>query len=198
MVLAGCHSGLGAVKEAEERAIRVQPLSKSGCHLYTKWRPSGRPPTDTWNPKEGWPPARYVCFASLCFALLRFALLFLARFCFSTPPFLCCSCLRLLFSLSPGNAEFSLVLLCFALLCFAFSFLSRLLFYLCSHALFFVSSLRIPVSALLYLLCSSVPFLASLCFALPPSAFFPWLSLSWHRFVFPCAPFLSFAVFMNA
>ena len=126
MVLAHRHGGLGAVKEAGERAIRVQPLSKSGCHLYTKWRPSGLPPTDTWNPKEGWPPARYVRFASLCIALLCFALLFLAQFCFPIPPFLCCSC--------PG----------FASDCFAFSFLKMFCFSLCYIPLLCFDLLSFP------------------------------------------------------
>lgn len=35
MVLAHRHGAPGDVKEAGERAIRVQPLSKSGCHLHT-------------------------------------------------------------------------------------------------------------------------------------------------------------------
>jgi len=201
MVLAHRHGAPGDVKEAGERAIRVQPLSKSGCHLYTTWSPPVSPPQTLGTQRSA--GRQLATFALLLFVLSCSALLCSSWHSFAFPYLLFsavltsdCFAFSLLEMLCFSLCYFAL--LCFALLCFAFSFLGLLRFYLCGHALFFISLLRVPVSALLYLLCSSVPFLALLCFALTQTAFFPWLSLSWHRFVFPRAPFLSFAVFMNA
>ena len=119
--------------------------------------------------------------------MLRFALLFLAHFCFPTPPFLCCSCH------------------CFASDCFAVSFLAMLCFSLCYVPLLCFDLLRFPFPghaflglALVYRPGTALPLLPLLCFALPQTAllafvcflalsFLVMLCFSWCYF-----PLLSF------
>ena len=56
----------------------------------------------------------------------------------------------------------------------------------------------LPGTVLLFLLCSALLFLRLLCFALPQTACFLLLYISWHCFAFPCATSLCFALLCTA
>jgi len=135
MALAGCHGGLGAVKKAEERAIGVQPLSKSGCHLYTTWSPPVCPPQTLGTQRSA--VRQLATFALLLFVLPCFALLCSSWHSFAFPSLLSSAvlapalpqsvllflswkyfafpCATFLCSALPSCALPSLALLCFAL-----------------------------------------------------------------------------------